>query len=142
MKSKLAQRYVDDGMAVTSKPQLLLSLYERLLADVGRAIEALESGEIETSHDNLVHAQDIVHELNLALDTHSWDTGRDLRAIYDHVTALLVEANTTKRAEPVRVCVSLLEPLHDAWRQAVAITQSERAGAVSSGSDVAVEAAG
>lgn len=141
MRSQLAQRYVDDGMAVASKPQLLLSLYDRLLADLGRAVEAIEGGQIETAHDNLIHAQDIVHELNLSLDTDHWEIGRNLRAIYDHVTALLVEANTGKRAEPARACIALLEPLLDAWRRATATLQAEGAGPVSTGG-ASVEAAG
>lgn len=127
MNTKLARRYVDDGMAVTSKPQLLVGLYERLLTDLERAIGALDGGEIEAAHNNLIHAQEIVHELNLALDVDAWETARNLRAIYEHVTILLVEANTTKRADPVRQSLTLLEPLCEAWREAVALTLTERA---------------
>lgn len=128
MNTKLARRYVDDGMAVTSKPQLVVRLYERVIADLERAIVALEGNEIEPAHNNLIHAQEILHELNLALDVEAWESARTLRAIYAHMTTLLIEANTTKRAEPVRQSLNLLEPLSDAWREAVATTPADRPG--------------
>ena len=126
MNSDLAKRYHEDGMAVTSKPQLLLGLYARLVTDLRRAAEALDNGEIEPSHNALVHAQDIVHELNLALDVERWEGGHNLRAIYNHVNSLLIEANTTKSPEPVHLCIELMVPLDEAWQEAAATTAAER----------------
>lgn len=126
MKADLAKRYHDDGTAVMSKPQLLLGLYERLVTDLERATAALVDTSIEQAHNALVHAQDIVDELNLALDVDSWDGGHDLRAIYNHVSSLLIEANVTKSPDPVRRCTELITPLNDAWRQAAAAIAAQR----------------
>jgi flagellar protein FliS len=141
MNSDLAKRYHDDGMAVMSKPQLLLSLYERLATDLQRAVQGLSDGEIEVSHNALVHAQDIVHELNLALDVERWEGGHNLRAIYNHVSSLLIEANMTKSPEPVRQCIELIGPLNDAWQEAAVIAAAQRvqtAPATSAGGTVRV----
>ena len=126
MNSDLAKRYHDDGMAVMSKPQLLLALYKRLVADLHSAAAALDAADIERSHNALLHAQDIVHELNLALDIDSWDGGRNLRAIYNHVSALLIDANLHKSVEPVHHCIELIEPLNEAWQEAATIAAADR----------------
>ncbi len=127
MYTELAKRYHDDGMAVMSKPQLIVSLYERLLTDLDRAGTALVGTDIEQAHNALVHAQDIVHELNLALDLERWAGSQNLRAIYNHIGSLLIEANVTKLPDPVRQCVDLLAPLHEAWQEAAATVSAERA---------------
>ena len=125
MNPKLAHRYVEDGMATIPKPQLVLRLYERLQLDLDRAVEALAVVDVEAAHNALIHAQDIVHELNLALDIDRWADGRTLRSIYQHVTGLLIEANTTKNPAPVHQAAELVRPLCDAWREAIALAAAE-----------------
>ena len=128
MNSKIAQRYLDDGMAVMPKPQLVVRLYERLLQDLKKAMEAMTGGEVEGAHRALIHAQDIVLELNLALDVDAWHGAQGLRSVYDHVNAQLIEANIDKNPAAVEHCVSLIEPLYEAWRDAALSIQAERSG--------------
>ena len=142
MKADLAKRYQDDGMAVMSKPQLILGLYERLMTDLDRATTALVNASIEQAHDALVHAQDIVHELNLALDVDRWDGGHNLRAIYNHANALLIEANVTKSPDPVRHCTELLAPLNEAWHEAAAAVATERSAVAQTNTAGTVRMAG
>ena len=128
MNSKIAQRYLDDGMAVMSKPQLVVRLYERLLQDLTKAGEAMVDGVVEGAHRALIHAQDIVLELNLALDTDAWQGAQGLRSVYEHVNAQLIEANIDKNPATVEHCIALIEPLYEAWRDAARSTQAGRAG--------------
>ena len=126
MNSKLAQRYHDDGMAVTPRPQLVVKLYERLRSDLRTAAEAATDGEIEAAHVALLHAQEIVLELSLALDLDLWEGARGLRAIYEHLDARMVEANLQKSPGIIRECLALVDPLVDAWQQALTISQQSR----------------
>lgn len=128
MNQKLARRYVEDGMATIPKPQLLLRLYERLLLDLERAEAAVDERRIEDGHNALVHAQDIVHELNLALDVEVWEGARALRSIYQHLTELLIEANTSKSVAPIRAGTALVVPLRDAWSEAFGATTPQPQG--------------
>lgn len=129
MNARLAQRYHQDGMSVTPGPQLVVKLYERLLLDLHRAKQAIVSVEVEAAHRELVHAQDIVFELNMALDVDAWDGGPALRAIYEHLSAQLVEANVRKDRSIVNECIDVVAPLVDAWKEALIITQSQRSAA-------------
>jgi|SRR4051812_27428533 flagellar protein FliS len=124
MNSMLRNRYVSDGVAAMSNEKILLALYDRLLLDLDRAETAIGGRQVAAAHDALIHAQKIVEELYLAVDTENWPAGTDLVAIYVHAQHLLVEANLRKTVQPVQACRAVLAPLADAWRQAYQSVQS------------------
>jgi flagellar protein FliS len=111
-------RFVADGMATLTGPRLLLALYARLLRDLDDAAGAVRADRPNDAHTALVHAQDIVHELRLALDHDAWDGAGTLADVYEWTERLLVQANITKDAALVEECRALVEPLHDAWAHA------------------------
>ena len=129
MNAKLAQRYHNDGMAVTPRPQLVVKLYERLLTDLEQASQAASDRQVEAAHVALLHAQEIVYELSLALDVDSWDGGPGLQAIYEHLTSRLIDANLNKSSLIIAECIDVVAPLVDAWQQALVISQVDRATA-------------
>jgi flagellar protein FliS len=111
-------RFVADGMATLTGPRLLVALYARLLRDFDDAASAARSGRTQDAHAGLVHAQDIVHELRLALDIGAWDGASGLADLYEWIERRLVQANATKDVAIIDECRVLLEPLHDAWSDA------------------------
>lgn len=129
MNARLAQRYHQDGMSVTPGPQLVVKLYERLLLDLRRGAQAIGNGSIEAAHQQLVHAQDIVFELNMALDVEAWDGGPALRSIYEHLSGKLIDANVQKSEPLVLECIDMVAPLVEAWQEALVITQTDRQSA-------------
>ncbi len=133
MNVRLAQRYHQDGMSVTPGPQLVVKLYERLLLDLRRAAKAVLDQDVEAAHEQLVHAQDIVFELNLALDVDAWDGGPALRSIYEHLGEKLVDSNVRKSVRLVDECIDVVAPLVEAWQEALIISQTERQVAAQTG---------
>jgi flagellar protein FliS len=97
-------------------------LYDRLLIDLDRAETALNNHQ--SSHEHLLHAQDIVLELRVSLDIAVWDGAAALAGIYTFVYQELVLANVKRDVARVVVCRQLLKPLRDAWAQ---ILESPRA---------------
>jgi flagellar secretion chaperone FliS len=123
-------RYRSDGMESMSSQRLLVLLYERLALDLDRASAALATERRPAdAHDALVHAQDIVSTLRLALDEGAWSGAATLDAIYRHLEDLLLEANVSKSARLVGQCQRLVLPLLDAWREAYRTLSTERVGA-------------
>lgn len=109
--------------ASTASPQaLLVMLYDRLVLDLERAEAAEALGDVAAIHRSLVHAQDIITELSLALDVDRWDGGPALQALYDWLLTELVEANTAKDVDRIRTCRAVLTPLRDTWREAAGAT--------------------
>jgi flagellar protein FliS len=111
-------RYAGEAVATASPAKLLTMLYDRLLRDVVGAEAALERRDLQTGHNLLVHAQQIVSELRSSLDVDAWSGGPGLAALYDYVGAELLAANLTKDPAKAGTCRELLEPLRQAWHEA------------------------
>jgi flagellar protein FliS len=117
--SRNANRYLGDSLSTASPAALLVMLYDRLLLDLQRAEQAQESGDREVAHVNLMHAQEIVVELQNSLDVEAWEGGQNLMALYTWLLKELATANLSGDASRTAACrTETVPPLADAWRQA------------------------
>ncbi|HEV7195443.1 MAG TPA: flagellar export chaperone FliS [Pedococcus sp.] len=116
--ASLRARYMGDSVATASPHQLLVMLYDRLALDLERAEQALETKDRERSHEQLLHAQEIVLELRASLNVDVWDGGPRLAALYAWLVGELIQANLKCDVRRVRDCRRVVEPLRDAWREA------------------------
>lgn len=119
LNTTLRQRYLADSVTTATPGRLLVMLYDRLCLDLTRAVTALGAGERETASTMLLHAQDIVAELRGSLRVESWSAGPGLADVYSFLLTELVQANVRQDAAKAAACLSIVEPLRDAWRQAV-----------------------
>lgn len=119
LNTTLRQRYLADSVTTATPGRLLVMLYDRLCLDLTRAVTALGAGERETASTMLLHAQDIVAELRGSLRVESWSAGPGLADVYSFLLTELVQANVRQDADRAAACLSIVEPLRDAWRQAV-----------------------
>ncbi len=117
-RAALANRYQSDGMQGSSPAKLLLAMFDRLGRDMRTAIEAINANSVELAHKALVNAQELVFELNCALEPEIWPAAQELRSVYEHVLDLLVEANLTKSVENIERCIGLITPLAEGWNEA------------------------
>ena len=90
--------------------------------DLDRAVAALAIDNVAAAHRELVHAQEIVSELHLALDVDAWEAAAGLADLYRFVHAELIAANVEKDASRIAACRELMRPLRDAWNQIVNVT--------------------
>jgi len=93
------------------------------------AIRSLERAEVgfelddpaeanETIHNNIHRTQEILHELNMALDvTNGGKLAETLRGLYEYIDRRLVESNLRKSSEGVVEARRYLGVLRDAWAQ-------------------------
>ncbi len=125
-RAALANRYQADGMSVSSPQKLLLAVFDRLEKDLAGAITAIEAGSIEVAHRELLHAQDLVHELNLALEPEVWPAAAEMRVVYEHLLGLLIDANLAKSSDLVRQCQDIVVPLSQSWHEAHRNLQQQR----------------
>ncbi len=122
-------RFVSDAVSTASPGRLLVMLYDRLVLDLSRAERALESDDAAGADAALRHAQDIVFELVATLDVEAWDGAPALLAIYQFILGELVQANVAASAQQVLACRRLVEPLRDAWAEAVELAAGGSAAA-------------
>ncbi|WP_432571709.1 flagellar export chaperone FliS [Kineococcus sp. SYSU DK005] len=125
-----ANRYRDDALATASPAALLVMLYDRLVLDLQRAEQAQRTGDRQTAHTNLVHAQDIVAELQSSLKVDAWEGAAGLSSLYTWLRSELVATNLSGDAERTAACrVDIVEPLAESWREAALQHLSGASGA-------------
>jgi len=112
-------RFATTAVTTASPQALLVMLYDRLVLDLQRAEAAQHRRDVPQASAQLLHAQDIIGELDAALDVEAWDGGPGLASLYAFLIAELVQANVTKDPERTAACRALVEPLRDAWRDVV-----------------------
>ena len=113
-----------DQANIFGPAKLVLVLLDASLTAIAKAAHAIdESGPaaVALAHQELTRAQDIVLELQLALDHETGgSTARCLDALYSYCLERLVAANVGKDATPLASVSHVLRELRASWEQAVA----------------------
>ena len=115
----LARRYGTDSVTTASPARLVVMLYDRLLRDLRTAGAALQDRQVEASHRALIHAQEVLAELSSGLDLTIWPEGESLARLYVYLQEQLVQANVHKDPARVATCLEIVEPLREAWSEAL-----------------------
>lgn len=118
-------RYLADTVTTASPGRLIVMLYDRLVLDLFRAETAQRGGDRAGSADGLLHAQEILLELRTSLDVTAWSGAPGLAKLYSFLITELIGANVRPDPDRVAQCRALVEPLRDAWREAVHAAQPE-----------------
>jgi len=124
-KTVLRDRYLNDAVTTVSPAKLVTMLYDRLARDLATAHHALVTGSFDVASAQLLHAQEIVMELRSGLDPNAWEGGPGLASLYAFLLTELISANIKKDAAKVGECRRLVDPLRDAWHQALAHLNSQ-----------------
>lgn len=111
----------------TSSPaQLIVLLYDALLANLQRAEASLAAESNEDAHGTLVRSQEIILELMASLDPSVGEMAERLGAIYDYAYHQLVRANLEKDGAYAVEVRELIRPIRDSF---VLIGESDMAAA-------------
>lgn len=113
-------QYNAESVLSATPAQLVTMLYDRLMLDLHRAVDAQVASDWPTAHEQLIHAQAIVGELSSTLRIDVWDGGEGLLALYNYASSALVTANVHHDVTATRETIRLLEPLRSAWHEAAA----------------------
>lgn len=102
--------------------QRVVMLYDGILKDLRLAQEAFQENEpdrFETIHNHLTHAQDIIFELQMALDKErGGDIAKSLDDQYSFWLNQIHEANFRKDPEYLPGIYDIVSDLREVWNQA------------------------
>jgi flagellar protein FliS len=118
MNSNARAAYLDASIATASPARLLVMLFDRLVLDVQRGLDAQRRGDLEDTNRHLTHAQDILLELNASLRPDEFKGGYELSALYSFLHRQLVTANVRKDASITDEVLTLVTDLCETWREA------------------------
>ena len=114
--------YRQVSLKTAAPVQIILMLFEGAI----RFLERAETGFVledpaeanETIHNNIQRAQEILHELNVALDlTNGGELAQTLRSLYEYLDRRLIESNMKKEVAGVLEAKKHLNTLREAWAQ-------------------------
>jgi flagellar secretion chaperone FliS len=119
MSQRAAKTYRNVDLESAPKGQILERLLDRLVADLTVARQAITDGNIEAKAQALGHAQQIVVELQAALD-HAQAPAlcANLARLYDFVIDRINVANLTLKTSPLDDASQVVVALGDGFREA------------------------
>jgi flagellar protein FliS len=98
--------------------ELVGKLFDTILEDFRRALNAAGSGDIEARTSCLNHALQVIAELQSVLDHERGGmVAFRLNGFYDVTRALIIEANTHGTPPYIQRLLDLYIPLRQAWKQ-------------------------
>ena len=118
------QNYQHNAVSGARPEELTTMLYNRLLKDINFASAGIQNKDIQTAHNSIMHAQDIINHLMNTLDD-SYDVSRGLNLLYEYMNRRLTEANIKKDTGILQEIGGMAEEIRDTWVRAVKLTRSD-----------------
>lgn len=107
--------YKNNSVTYASKDQLLLMLLDGGVKFSKIAREAIKSGDIKKTHENLIKVQDIFSELMCTLDRTAGEWAENIFNIYAFIREELVKANLKKDVEILNNVIPVIEEVRNLW---------------------------
>jgi flagellar secretion chaperone FliS len=110
--------YKKTQVETANQGRLIVMLYDGAIKFTKAGIDAIKAKKVEQAHKNIIRAEDIITELLLCLDYEKGgDIAKKLASIYIYVNQQLLEANITKKIEPLELVIRLMSDLKDSWEK-------------------------
>ncbi len=112
---------------MTATPgELTLMLYEGAVKFGNISIKAIEDGDMELAHANIVKVQNIIDEFRRTLDF-KYPVAQDFENVYSYLSRRLIEANIHKDKEIMEEVVKHLRSMRDNWKEVMKKAAQEKA---------------
>ncbi len=111
-----ALAYQNNAIQTASPAELTLMLYEGAIKFNNIAIMALEEGNVEKVHLNIVKVENIILELRSTLD-HKYPVAEDFDRVYEYIYRCLVDANVKKDKAILEEALGYIREMRDTWKE-------------------------
>lgn len=111
--------YQQSSVQGASPVGLVVSLYDTILRDFRRALDAIDSGKIETRVAELNHALMVMAHLRSVLNFEKGgEAARQLDNFYELTRGLILEVNAHNAREMLMKLIDLYSSVRQAWQTA------------------------
>lgn len=117
MNAMAYDQYRKVSVETVSSGKLLLMLYDGAIKNIDTAQKAIKDQDMNTAHQQLVNAQDILMELMCTLDM-NYEVSHSLYSLYEYFYYQLVQANLKKDADILNEVRAFLTDLRNVWEEA------------------------
>ena len=113
-------QYRKTQVNTVDRGRLIILLYEGAIGFLSKAEHSLLEDDIPGASVLVNRAQDIIDELNAALNMElGGEIAQNLRRLYMFMNDQLVQAKVKNDVTPIKEVVRMLSSLNEAWREAV-----------------------
>ena len=123
--NKAAQLYQKNSIETASPAKLTLMLYDGAIKFSHIAIEAIDEGDIEKAHKNIVKVQNIIVEFRSTLDM-KYPVAKDFDEVYNYLLMRLREANIKKDKDIMEEVLKHLRTMRDTWKEVMRTAHASR----------------
>lgn len=121
--NKAAMQYQRNAVQTASPAKLTLMLYDGAVKFANIALEAMEEGNIEKAHNNIVKVQNIIVEFRSTLDM-KYPVAKDFDVVYDYIYRRLVEANMKKDKALLEEALRHIKTMRDTWKEVMRLNNA------------------
>lgn len=98
---------------------LVVMLYDMLVGDLTRAIDAIGDGDIEKRSEHIKHALLVLHQLEGSLDMEKGgEAAKGLSRFYSFIRGQILQAQIKVEPEILRKQIEVILDVRQAWQQA------------------------
>lgn len=119
-----AQLYGNSKIQTATPAELTLMLYDGAIKFCNIALMALENGDIQKAHTNIVKAQNIILEFLGTLD-HKYKVAEDFERVFDYIHRRLIEANIKKDPEILEEALGYIREMRDTWKEVMRLAHNK-----------------
>lgn len=123
MNQNRMSEYQRNAILTASPAELTLMLYEGAIKFCNIAKMAIEKGDVQKAHDNIMRAQRVITEFRATLD-HKYPVWEDFERVYDYIYRKLVEANMHKDLVPLEEALKYIREMRDTWKEVMRLAGS------------------
>lgn len=115
--------YANNKVMTASPAELTLMLYDGAIKFCNIAIRAIEEGDVEKAHNNIVKVENIIDEFRATLN-HKYTVAKDFENVYAYLRERLTVANMKKDKEVLEEVLKHLRTMRDTWKEVMKETNN------------------
>ena len=116
-------QYNNNKVLTASPAELTLMLYDGAIKFCNIAIRAIEEGDVEKAHNNIVKVENIIDEFRATLN-HKYVVAEDFENVYVYLRERLSLANMKKDKEILEEVLKHLRTMRDTWKEVMKETNN------------------
>jgi flagellar protein FliS len=117
-------QYNNNKILTATPAELTLMLYEGAIKFCNIAEEAIDNGDVQKAHKNIIKTQKIVDYLRQTLDM-KYGVSKDFENIYKYLSQRLIEANIKKDKSILEEVNTHLRSVRDTWKEVMRLNREK-----------------
>ncbi len=122
-------QYRQTQVQTAAPEQLVLMLYDGAIKFCLQGKECIEKKDISGANTALIRVQDIISELQFAVNSDVGEIAEQLALLYDYLYRRALDANLAKDATIVDEIISMVRDLRATWVEAIKLARHQAGAA-------------